>query len=821
MAKINGDNGNNLEIGTGAADEIRGFGGIDLLRGAGGNDQIEGGDGPDSLYGDAGNDRIEGGNGDDLIRGGRGDDTLNGGAGRDMIRADLGNDLILGSEDGDYIDGGDGIDVVDYSASPRDGSFLYSGVVVDLSAGSALIPGDGGHAEGDVLVSIESVIGSRYDDRIAVGDLWGGSIFDDPVAHTAYGGQGDDELWGFAIDYLNGGPGDDALVMHNGGGAEGGPGADTFEFFGSEVVATIDDFAPSEGDKIKLSTVGFSGVTWSDVQAMLDGSEGNVLDFDLLGADGGEHGTVTLKGVRVRDLDVSDFVLAGSGDPPDTRREPQAANYDEIASQLTDTAGSRISFAVRPGGALTADITGLTTEGQQLARWALEAWTNVTGVEFRFVTSDANITFDDDEPGANSWSEWDSTGTIIRSEVNVPVAWLDEYGSSIDSYSFFTYLHEIGHALGLSHPGDYPREGQDADAVTYAADAKFLNDSWQVSVMSYFDQDENTHIAASYALPVTPMIADIIAIQSLYGFAESNEGDTVYGHESNVGGYLGEVFAEAPNADAYNPVTLTIYDTGGFDLLDLRFDHTDQRVDLRPEGISEVLGLTGNLSIARGTYIEHYIAGSGDDLVIGNDGYNLLQGAYGDDTLMGGAGDDVLEGGPGADRLDGGEGNDISSYFWSDAGVRVDLSTGTAAGGEARGDSLNDIEALQGSVHGDTLTGDGGDNTLWGREGDDVLSGGGGEDLLDGGPGNDLLRGGPGDDAFFFEGPSGEDTVLDFVDGEDILWLPGLSFGELELATSGRDVTITSADGHLHITIDDYLVSNEVSDLSPNDFLFS
>ena len=52
MARIDGDAGNNLEIGTSAPDQIRGFGGIDLLRGGSGNDTIDGGDGPDSLYGD-------------------------------------------------------------------------------------------------------------------------------------------------------------------------------------------------------------------------------------------------------------------------------------------------------------------------------------------------------------------------------------------------------------------------------------------------------------------------------------------------------------------------------------------------------------------------------------------------------------------------------------------------------------------------------------------------------------------------------------------------------------------------------------------------
>ena len=306
MATINGDNGNNLEIGTSAADQIFGFGGIDLLRGADGNDTIEGGDGPDSLYGDMGDDTIRGGTGDDLIRGGRGNDTLDGGDGRDMIRADLGNDWIMGSEGDDYIDGGDGYDVIDYSNSPRGDGFLFNGVDVNIDSSYFLVLGEGGYAEGDILVNIEAVIGSAYNDRIDVSDI--GS---DAIAHRAYGGNGNDELEGYDRDYLNGGAGDDELVSHGGGTVNGGPGADTFRFFGEVEAATIEDFNPAEGDVIELSSVGFRDVTKSDVQAMLDGSTGNILDLTLLGDTGFyEHGSITLGGgVEVSDVSVNDFIL--------------------------------------------------------------------------------------------------------------------------------------------------------------------------------------------------------------------------------------------------------------------------------------------------------------------------------------------------------------------------------------------------------------------------------------------------------------------------------------------------------------------------------
>ncbi|MGZ6645517.1 MAG: CHRD domain-containing protein [Solirubrobacteraceae bacterium] len=66
------------------------------------------------------------------------------------------------------------------------------------------------------------------------------------------------------------------------------------------------------------------------------------------------------------------------------------------------------------------------------------------------------------------------------------------------------------------------------------------------------------------------------------------------------------------------------------------------------------------------------------------------------------------------------------------------VSTGTAR--------VTQIEDVEGSLTGDTVTGDDGPNALRGGPGDDTLAGGGGADIIDGGTGADTISGDAGDD---------------------------------------------------------------------------
>ena len=494
---------------------------------------------------------------------------------------------------------------------------------------------------------------------------------------------------------------------------------------------------------------------------------------------------------------------------------PTLGALQDLADFLTSgyTGGTTYAFDTSSTNVITINISALTLEGQQLATWAMEAWEMVADLDFQIVTSGEMITADDADNGA--FASFPGTkGTESGVELNVSNTLLNVFGTGLGSLSFQNYLQQFGQAIGLGHLGLYFR---DAD---YPTDAAFTNDSWQVSVMSAFSQSGD----ASYASPVTTMMADVLAIQDLYGAPGTNSatsGDTVYGEGSNLGNFLDDVFAAMVSATPSasidgNPIALTLYDLDGTDALSFGFVDENIRLDMRQEQFSDLGDAKGILGIAPNTVIENAITGGGHDVVTGNASDNDIQTGLGNDSVLGGDGNDTVNAGRGNDTVDTGDGNDkVTAGVGNDSvdggtgddEIRGGLGSDTITGGDGNdrivgqrnGDTINGgagADNLKGGGGNDSIDGgdgddfikggsrrdwvDGGDgndriltnsfeDVLNGGAGNDTLNGGGANDTLNGGTGDDQLKGGKGSDTFVFDAQMGADVVTDFGDDVDVL----------------------------------------------------
>ncbi len=511
-----------------------------------------------------------------------------------------------------------------------------------------------------------------------------------------------------------------------------------------------------------------------------------------------------------------------------TTATPVVFTTDQIANQLTTGfwGGALHHFDVRPGGTLTYDVSGLTAAGQNLAREAFNLWSDVTGILFSEVTGSAQIVLDDTQTGAFANAVF-ADGISTSATINVGTEWLTTYGTGLNSYSFQTYLHEIGHALGLGHAGDYNT------TANYSTDSLYLNDSWAATIMSYFSPTGNSYTAGlgfTRQFALTPMVADGVAVTALYGAATTTRtGNTVYGFNTNSGRVVYD-------ANVTPSASYTVYDNGGIDTLDYSGFSQIQRIDLNAEAYSNVGGRIGNVYVARGTVIENAIGGSGSDVIFGNDAANRLVGNDGDDELHGGGGADRLEGGSGYDKyyvdqqadvifesLTGGV-DDVfatgSFYLYANLenltlaegsgnifGVGNDLAniiTGNegsnlliAGAGDDVVSGGAGVDSLFGQDGADTLNGDAGIDYLVGGDGNDILNGGDDADALYGGDGDDVLNGGNSFSTDILVGGAGND-VLNGVSGQtnpDYDLLDGGPGDDIYYVDTGADLTFEAVGG--------------------------
>jgi Ca2+-binding RTX toxin-like protein len=397
------------------------------------------------------------------------------------------------------------------------------------------------------------------------------------------------------------------------------------------------------------------------------------------------------------------------------------------------------------------------------------------------------------------------------------------------STNYVVLLHEIGHALGLKHSGEY----SETDSGPFLPEDLDNQDN---TVMSY---NAGSSVADSYRY------LDRIALQSLYGgessggetgetgsggddtiiggdgpgdtFAGGAGNDVIYATDENDVIYGGSGVADSVDGNDLIYANLgddlvygnygndTIY--GGYDPLYL-YDGNDTIYGGRDSDV--IYGGGGNDWLAGGGGLAHpedeadtIFGGRGSDFIVGNGGDDYLDGGItsedaggvdGADTIYGGFGNDEIIGSAGSDLLYGQLGDDTIEGSGNTSGA---AETNTIYGGTGNdliyGDSRSNTDAevdyYDPSEDPDAAPDSYPENNpfhdlLFGEEGDDTIYGGDGNDTIDAGAGNDVLHGNLGNDTFVFNTNYGVNIIHNF----------NPTYDTISIAANTNGLNLTAAD---------------------------
>ncbi|WP_332653864.1 M10 family metallopeptidase C-terminal domain-containing protein [Brevundimonas sp.] len=515
----------------------------------------------------------------------------------------------------------------------------------------------------------------------------------------------------------------------------------------------------------------------------LDPSFGAIASYQICGCCGGFHAVTdgTDGGGQGLILNADDRGVFGPNGKPSL--DPIDAGAQITRSNLSWAPGlgqaAVVTFAFRDTfvTSLPADTSGHTSfSAAQISATllALAAWSEVANITFQRVTDggteyseNATILFGNYSSGQSGAAAFAYLpGSTAAGAVQGDV-WINNslsYNATpvMQGYGQQVLLHEIGHAIGLSHPAAY---NASADGViTYAGNATYFEDSRQYTVMSYFSEREtgaDFRSGGANRYSAVPLLDDIAAAQRLYGAnTTTRTGDTVYGFNSNAGQPW---FSATSSSSA---LIFAVWDAGGTDTFNFSGYSVAQTIDLRQGAFSSVGGLIGNVAIAIGVVIENVVGGTGVDSIRGNSASNVITGNGGNDEIDGGLGSDtvVFSGARSSYTItwNGQVGtvtglgatvtvSNVEFLQFSDTTIAAAPTGGLLVGGDITNETIN------GTAFGDTIGGLGGNDTIHGMAGADTLDGGSGDDVLNGGDNDDLLIGGRGDDAL--NGGAGHDVA--------------------------------------------------------------
>lgn len=676
---------------------------VENIIGSNYSDSITGDDQNNIFFLKGGNDLSYGGNGNDRIFGQNGDDTIYGEDGNDVLRGDSGNN---------YLDGGLGIDrAVYYSAK--------SGVIVNLGTGTA---SDNGHSGTDILVSIEDVAGSDFNDVIT-GNAANNRIWLRDGDDTAYGGDGDDRLFGqTGNDTLFGEDGVDRIFGNSGrdvlyGGNDndyllGGQGNDTL--FGED---GDDILRGDEGNNILDGGLGIDRAVYYKASSKVHVDLSSGVAFD--NGSGGKDTLVNIENIvgSVHD----DLIVGDSGTNIFWLRDGDDTAYGgDGDDKLYGQAGNDTIYGENGRDRIFGHVGDDILHGGDDRDYLLGG--------------DGNDTLygengDDILRGGNDDNVLDGGLGIDRavyfSATSGVVVDLASGVASDNGHGGFDVLINIEDIVGSKFDdiinGDANNNRlwlRDGDDTAYGAGGNNRIDGGEG-----FD-------TINYSTALSGIVVDLAA-----GSASQNGNggiDTLINIESVIGSTFSDTISGSSGSDSIyaSSGNDTIIATIGADTIDggagsdtLDYSNiTSGGISVTLQGASStVISVAGGSSDTISS-IENIIGTDFSDIIVGDSNDNILAGAAGDDTLISGAGNNTIDGGAGTDFLD---------YSSALSGIVVDMDTGLVIdNGNGGADIYTNIEGIIATDFNDTINGSSSNDYIVATAGDDIIDGGDGIDTL-------------------------------------------------------------------------------------------
>ena len=209
-------------------------------------------------------------------------------------------------------------------------------------------------------------------------------------------------------------------------------------------------------------------------------------------------------------------------------------------------------------------------------------------------------------------------------------------GGYVGGWDYATFIHEIGHAVGLMHPhekveGSIVMEGIEFNYENNTFSKNNKANAFPFTVMSYNDVTSRytPGWTLNYGYMSTLGPVDIAALQAVYGKNESfNKTNTIY---------------HLPQSSGTKIAWESIYDTGGIDTITAQNATNNTIIDLNSSnlnpndgsglGISNQKNVWGGWTVASDVKIENAIGGKYNDTIHENELENVIDGKNGIDSV--------------------------------------------------------------------------------------------------------------------------------------------------------------------------------------------